>query len=66
LATAKHLSLLLAAMKILAFLYHTFLSFTDANYRLIRAIIALLRESVLICFAAQRTLGYWPRAVLIN
>jgi hypothetical protein len=33
----KHLSSLLAAMNILAFLYHTFLSFTDANYRLIRA-----------------------------
>jgi hypothetical protein len=28
---------LLAAMNILAFLYHTFLAFTDANYRLIRA-----------------------------
>lgn len=33
----KHLSSLLAAMNILAFLFHTFLSFTDANYRLIRA-----------------------------
>ncbi len=33
----KHLSSLLAAMNILAFLYHTFLSFTDENYRLIRA-----------------------------
>lgn len=33
----KHLASLLAAMNILAFLYHTFLSFTDANYRLIRA-----------------------------
>jgi hypothetical protein len=33
----EHLSSLLAAMNILAFLYHTFLSFTDANYRLIRA-----------------------------
>ena len=33
----KHLSSLLAAMNILAFLYHTFLTFTDANYRLIRA-----------------------------
>ncbi len=33
----KHLSSLLAAMNILAFLYHTFLSFTDKHYRLIRA-----------------------------
>jgi hypothetical protein len=33
----KHLSSLLAAMNILAFLYHSFLSFTDENYRLIRA-----------------------------
>ncbi len=33
----KHLSSLLAALNILAFLYHTFLSFTDENYRLIRA-----------------------------
>lgn len=33
----KHLSSLLAAMNILAFLFHTFLSFTDAHYRLIRA-----------------------------
>ncbi len=33
----KHLSSLLAAMNILAFLYHTFLSFTDERYRLIRA-----------------------------
>ena len=33
----KHLSSLLAAMNILAFLYHTFLSFTDEHYRLIRA-----------------------------
>jgi hypothetical protein len=33
----KHLSSLLAAMNILAFLYHTFLSFTDESYRLIRA-----------------------------
>jgi hypothetical protein len=33
----KHLSSLLATMNILAFLYHTFLSFTDGNYRLIRA-----------------------------
>ena len=33
----EHLSSLLAAMNILAFLYHTFLSFTDGNYRLIRA-----------------------------
>ena len=33
----EHLSSLLAAMNILAFLYHTFLSCTDANYRLIRA-----------------------------
>jgi hypothetical protein len=33
----EHLSSLLAAMNILAFLYHTFLAFTDANYRLIRA-----------------------------
>ena len=27
----------MAALNILAFLHHTFLSFTDANYRLIRA-----------------------------
>ena len=33
----EHLSSLLAAMNILAFLYHAFLSFTDQNYRLIRA-----------------------------
>ena len=33
----EHLSSLLAAMNILAFLYHTFLSFTDEHYRLIRA-----------------------------
>ena len=33
----EHLSSLLAAMNILAFLHHTFLSFTDGNYRLIRA-----------------------------
>ena len=33
----KHLSSLLAAMNILALLYHTFLSFTDESYRLIRA-----------------------------
>ena len=33
----KHLSSLLATMNILAFLYHTFLSFTDEHYRLIRA-----------------------------
>jgi len=33
----KHLSSLLAAMNILAFLYHTLLSFTDEHYRLIRA-----------------------------
>jgi len=33
----KHLASLLAALNILAFLYHTFLSFTDENYRLIRA-----------------------------
>jgi len=33
----KHLASLLAAMNILAFLYHTFLDFTDAHYRLIRA-----------------------------
>jgi len=33
----EHLASLLAAMNILAFLYHTFLSFTDKNYRLIRA-----------------------------
>ncbi len=31
------LSSRLAALNVLAFLYHTFLSFTDANYRLIRA-----------------------------
>ena len=33
----KHLSSLLAAMNILAFLYHTFLEFCDEKYRLIRA-----------------------------
>jgi len=33
----KHLASLLAAMNILAFLYHTFLSFTAERYRLIRA-----------------------------
>ena len=33
----QHLASLLAAMNILAFLYHTFLSFTDEHYRLIRA-----------------------------
>ena len=33
----KHLSSLLAAMNILAFLFHTFLSFADQAYRLIRA-----------------------------
>ncbi len=33
----KHLSSLLAAMNILAFLYHTFLHFCDEKYRLIRA-----------------------------
>jgi hypothetical protein len=33
----KHLSSLLAAMNILAFLYHTFLHFCDDKYRLIRA-----------------------------
>jgi hypothetical protein len=33
----EHLSSLLAAMNILAFLYHTFLSFTDERYRLVRA-----------------------------
>ena len=35
----KHLASLLAALNILAFLYHTFLSFTDENYRLIRAVL---------------------------
>lgn len=34
-----HLASLLAALNILAFLYHTFLSFTDENYRLIRAVL---------------------------
>ena len=33
----EHLSSLLAAMNILAFLYHTLLSFSDQHYRLIRA-----------------------------
>ena len=33
----QHLSSLLAAMNILAFLFHTVLSFTDERYRLIRA-----------------------------
>lgn len=33
----QHLSSLLAALNILAFLYHIFLSFTDEHYRLIRA-----------------------------
>lgn len=35
----KHLASLLAALNILAFLYHTFLSFTDENYRLIRSVL---------------------------
>ena len=35
----KHLASFLAALNILAFLYHTFLSFTDENYRLIRAVL---------------------------
>jgi hypothetical protein len=33
----QHLSSLLATLNILAFLYHSFLSFTDVRYRLIRA-----------------------------
>jgi hypothetical protein len=33
----EHLSSLLATMNMLAFLYHTFLSFTDERYRLVRA-----------------------------
>jgi hypothetical protein len=33
----EHLASLLATLNILAFLYHTFLSFTDEHYRLIRA-----------------------------
>jgi len=33
----EHLSALLAAMNLLAFLFHTVLSFTDEHYRLIRA-----------------------------
>ena len=33
----QHLASLLAAMNILAFLFHTFLEFTDERYRLIRA-----------------------------
>ncbi len=33
----KHLSSLLATMNILAFLFHTVLSFTDKSYRLVRA-----------------------------
>jgi hypothetical protein len=33
----EHLAALLATMNILAFLYHTFLSFADERYRLIRA-----------------------------
>ena len=33
----QHLSALLAAMNILAFLFHTVLGFTDEHYRLIRA-----------------------------
>jgi len=35
----QHLASLLAALNILAFLYHAFLSFTDENYRLIRAVL---------------------------
>lgn len=35
----KHLASFLAAFNILAFLYHTFLSFTDENYRLIRSVL---------------------------
>ncbi|MBI4023747.1 MAG: hypothetical protein HY360_02135 [Verrucomicrobia bacterium] len=33
----QHLSSLLVAMNILAFLFHSFLTFCDENYRLIRA-----------------------------
>ena len=33
----QHLSSLLATLNILAFLFHTFLEFTDDHYRLIRA-----------------------------
>ena len=33
----KHLSSLLAALNILAFLFHTVLAFTDERYRLVRA-----------------------------
>lgn len=36
----KHLASLLAAMNILALLHHTFLAFTDASYRLIRAALS--------------------------
>jgi hypothetical protein len=35
----KHLASFLASLNILAFLYHTFLSFTDENYRLIRSVL---------------------------
>jgi hypothetical protein len=35
----KHLASFLAALNILAFLYHTFLSFTDEHYRLIRSVL---------------------------
>ena len=35
----KHLASFLAALNILAFLYHTLLSFTDESYRLIRAVL---------------------------
>jgi len=35
----KHLASFLAALNILAFLYHTFLSFSDENYRLIRSVL---------------------------
>jgi hypothetical protein len=35
----KHLASFLAALNILAFLYHTLLSFTDEHYRLIRSVL---------------------------
>lgn len=35
----QHLASLLATLNILAFLYHTFLSFTDQNYQLIRSVL---------------------------
>jgi len=50
-----HLSSLLAALNILAFLFHTVLSFTDEHYRLIRATLPSRKTffqhvSALVCY----------------